>query len=60
MLARLGPPLATLLLTVPILAGLVGTLLPAFGYLPALGGVSFTLDHFAELAGRPAMLRSSL
>lgn len=60
MLARLGPPLATILLAGPILAGLVGTLLPAFGYLPALGGDAFTLGHFAELASRPAILRSSV
>jgi putative thiamine transport system permease protein len=60
MLARLGPPLATLLLAGPILAGLIGTLLPSLGYLPALGGTTFTLDHFAELAARPAILRSSL
>lgn len=60
MLARLGPPLATLLLAGPILAGLIGTLLPALGYLPALGGTTFTLTHFAELAARPAIVRSSL
>ena len=42
MLTRLGPPLTVLLLAGPILAGLLGTILPAFGYLPALGGIDFT------------------
>ncbi len=37
-IARLAPYLVMLLLTGPVLAGLAGTLLPAFSYLPALGG----------------------
>jgi putative thiamine transport system permease protein len=44
MLTRLGPPAAILLLSVPVLAGLAGTALPAFGYLPALGGETLSLD----------------
>jgi putative thiamine transport system permease protein len=44
----------------PILAGLAGTAGPAFGLLPALGGDHLTLDHFAELAAQPHLLRSSL
>lgn len=44
----------------PIIAGLAGTIGPAFGLLPALGGDHLTLDHFAELAAQPHLLRSSL
>ena len=58
MLTRIGPPLAIALLSVPILCGLAGTLLPAFGYLPALGGESFTTAAFAELAAKPGIVRS--
>nr|WP_295461620.1 ABC transporter permease subunit [Mesorhizobium sp.] len=58
MLTRLGPALAILLLAGPILAGLAGTLLPAFGYLPALGGTSLSLDAFRQLAAEPGIGRS--
>ncbi|MDH6231246.1 putative thiamine transport system permease protein [Mesorhizobium soli] len=60
MLARLGPPLAILLLAGPILAGLAGTLLPAFGYLPALGGEAFTLAHVMQLLSQPGLTASVL
>ncbi|PDT45955.1 ABC transporter permease [Sinorhizobium fredii] len=52
--------LLALILGLPILAGIAGVILPAFGYLPALGGLRVTLGHFAELAGQPHILRSSL
>ncbi len=55
---RLGPPLAIFLLTGPILIGLVGTLLPALGFLPALGGMDFTFAHLADAIGRPGMAMS--
>lgn len=44
----------------PILAGLAGTIGPAFGLLPVLGGGHLTLDHFAELAAQPHLSCSSL
>lgn len=59
MLTRLGPPLTVLLLAGPILAGLAGTLLPAFGYLPALGGADLSLEPFRELAAQPGIARSA-
>jgi len=59
MLTRLGPPLAILFLAGPILAGLAGTLLPAFGYLPALGGDRFSLTAFAALNEVPGIAASS-
>ncbi|PII38425.1 ABC transporter permease [Sinorhizobium meliloti CCBAU 01290] len=55
-----GNALLAFILGLPILAGLAGTILPAFGYLPALGGFRVTLAHFAELAGQPHILRSAL
>jgi putative thiamine transport system permease protein len=60
MLTRLGPPLAIALLAGPILFGLLGTLLPAFGYLPALGGTELTLAHMRNLFAQPGILTSSL
>lgn len=60
MLSRLGPPLAIAVLAGPILFGLAGTILPAFGYLPALGGTGFTLAHVEKLAAQPGILMSAL
>lgn len=36
-------------LSLPIIAGVVGVMLPAFGYFPALGQNTFSLSVFAEL-----------
>ena len=60
MLPRLGPPLAIAVLAGPILFGLAGTILPAFGYLPALGGTGFTLAHVEKLAVQPGIVMSGL
>jgi putative thiamine transport system permease protein len=60
MLSRLGPPLAIAVLAGPILFGLAGTILPAFGYLPALGGTGFTLAHVEKLAAQPGIRMSAL
>ena len=60
MLTRLGPPLTVLLLAGPIVAGLLGTILPAFGYLPALGGTGFSLDPFRALFAQPGIAMSVL
>ena len=37
----------------PIVAGLAGTLLPAFGYLPAIGGQSLSLQPFLDVVAWP-------
>jgi len=58
MLSRIGPPLAIFLLTGPILAGLLGTLLPALGFLPAIGGDEFTTRHFMAVLSEPGIARS--
>jgi putative thiamine transport system permease protein len=36
-------------LSVPVMAGLIGVLLPAFGFFPALGSVDFSFDAFRML-----------
>ncbi len=59
---RIRRPIGTglaVLLCLPVLAGLAGTVLPAFGYLPALGGTQFTPGHFEALAAQPHILRSA-
>ncbi|UYG06923.1 ABC transporter permease [Halomonas sp. M4R1S46] len=60
---RLLPRLTILLLVLPVVAGLVGVVAPAFGWLPALGGRTWTLDHWQALWQAPGltdMLRLSL
>lgn len=52
--------LLVLILGLPVFAGFAGAILPAFGYLPALGGLHLTLAHLAELAQQPHILRSAL
>ena len=53
--ARLGwaPFLTVLAFGLPILAGLVGTLLPAFGYLPALGSTTLNAAPWRTLLNAP-------
>lgn len=48
------------LLLLPIAFGLLGTLLPAFGYLPVLGGQEFTLDPFRSLLATPGLGMAAL
>src|SRR5258705_367410 len=55
---RLFPSAALLILVVPVAAGLLGIALPAFGYLPVLGGADLSLDPFRELFGMPGLGRS--
>jgi putative thiamine transport system permease protein len=56
---RLAPILTLAILLGPIGAGLLWTLLPAFGYLPVLGTRDFSLDPWRELAAY-AGFRSAL
>lgn len=53
-----SPALVVLLLAGPIIAGLAGTLIPAFGYFPALGGHVFNLDGFRMLFAEPGIWMS--
>jgi putative thiamine transport system permease protein len=52
-LLRLSPGLTLVVFLAPIVAGLVGTILPAFGFLPALGGDSLSLDPWRRLFETP-------
>jgi putative thiamine transport system permease protein len=55
-----GARLATWLLLGGAVAGLVGTMLPAFGYFPPLGQQELVLDHWAKLFAMPGLFVSSL
>jgi putative thiamine transport system permease protein len=54
----LATPVTLGLLAVPVVAGLAGTLLPAFGWLPALGGHTFGLQAWRELWSAPGFAAS--
>ena len=55
---RLAPALIIALLVLPVGAGLLMVLLPAFGYLPALGGYSVSLAPWQMLFAQPGLERS--
>lgn len=55
---RFAPAVTVTVLLLPIVAGLLGTLLPAFGYLPAIGGESFNLDGWRKLVAAPGFATS--
>ena len=55
---RFAPAVTVTVLLLPIVAGLVGTLLPAFGYLPAIGGTSFGFDGWRKLVAAPGFATS--
>ncbi|MEN0041303.1 MAG: ABC transporter permease subunit [Pseudomonadota bacterium] len=55
---RLAPALALLVLLGPVACGLIATFLPAFGYLPSLGGNEFTTRHFHDVLQVGGMARS--
>jgi putative thiamine transport system permease protein len=57
-LARAAPYLIIAIVSVPVLSGLLGTILPAFGYLPALGGTDFSFEPFRTLFAEPGIIRS--
>ncbi len=55
---RFAPAATVAVLLLPIVAGLVGTLLPAFGYLPAIGGTAFGFDGWRRLFDAPGIATS--
>lgn len=57
---RAAPWLVVALLTLPVTLGVGLTVLPAFGYLPALGGDSFTLAPWQALFSTPGLADSVL
>lgn len=50
-----APAMTLALFLVPIAVGLLGTWLPAFGYLPALGGSGLTIDPWRRLFAVPGL-----
>jgi putative thiamine transport system permease protein len=52
---RYLPALTVGLFLGPVIAGVVGTVLPAFGYLPALGGEQFSLEPWRRLLAAPGL-----
>ncbi|MEM7653260.1 MAG: ABC transporter permease, partial [Pseudomonadota bacterium] len=58
-LLRFAPPLTISLFAVPIVIGFAATLAPAFGYLPAIGGNSFSLEPWRELWGHPTVVEAA-
>ncbi len=52
---RLAPGLTIAVLLLPVGAGLVGVLSPAFGWLPALGGTSLSLEPWRALFAWPGL-----
>ena len=54
----IAPACTGALMLTPILAGLVGTTLPAFDYLPAIGGHRFGFDAWRALAAMPGSASS--
>ncbi len=56
---RLAPSFTVLVLLGPVMAGIAGVTLPAFGYLPILGGTGFTLAPFRDLAAIPGIAQSA-
>ncbi|HEM46736.1 MAG TPA: ABC transporter permease, partial [Alphaproteobacteria bacterium] len=55
---RWAPALTLLLFLGPVAAGLVGTWLPAFGILPALGGTELSLEPWRRLLAQPGLPES--
>lgn len=55
---RLTPFVIVAVLVGPILAGVAMVLLPAFGYLPTLGGETSSLAPWRELLAQPGLARS--
>jgi len=54
-LLQFAPALALALFLAPVAAGLLGTALPAFDYLPALGGTAFGLAAWRALLAWPGL-----
>ena len=53
---RYLPAITLLVFLGPVLAGLLGTVLPAFGYLPVLGGERLSLAPWRQLAAAPGLV----
>ena len=54
----IAPSLTITVFLLPVVAGLIGTLLPAFGYLPAIGSEHLSLAPWRILIEQPGVLTS--
>ena len=52
---RLAPAVTVAIFLLPVAAGLLGTFLPALGYLPDLGGRSLSFDPWRALVASPEL-----
>jgi putative thiamine transport system permease protein len=59
-LLGLAPALTAAFLLGPILAGVLGTLLPAFGFWPAIGARNLSLSAWRDLFSTPGLLQAAL
>jgi putative thiamine transport system permease protein len=59
-LLRLAPATTVTFLFAPVAAGLIGTLLPAFAYWPAIGANQPSLSAWRDLAHTPGILQAML
>ncbi|HKG73310.1 MAG TPA: ABC transporter permease subunit [Aestuariivirgaceae bacterium] len=57
---RIAPSVVLLILLVPVIMGLAGVLLPAFGYFPAAGAKELTLEPWRMLSASPGVWRSTI
>jgi putative thiamine transport system permease protein len=57
---RIAPGVVLLILLVPVIMGLAGVLLPAFGYFPAAGAEEFTIGPWRMLFDSPGVWRSTI
>jgi putative thiamine transport system permease protein len=55
---RLAPGFTIALLIVPVAAGLIAALLPAFGFFPPLGGTSLSIEPLMDVFAAPGIGRS--
>jgi putative thiamine transport system permease protein len=55
---RLAPGVTLALFLAPLLTGLAGTVLPAFGYCPPLGHHDISLQPWRDLFGTPGVMHS--
>ena len=55
---RTAPYICLALLFIPVITGIVGSLLPALGYFPALDSTSFSFQYFIKFLESPAIRNS--
>ncbi|MBB1318666.1 ABC transporter permease subunit [Shewanella sp. SR43-4] len=54
-IVRISPYIMMALLVIPVMGGLIGVMLPAFGWIPALDQTSLSLNGFSQLWQTPGI-----